>query len=110
MFIGSNTVNTAFRKLSLYTPKDVLVLSPDRDSAEVVAQAIRDEIEVRDHIDTGKMINSISVSKKGDEYAVKGVSYTKYVNGYDREIDGAGFIDDAVNSAILDGYEAETMI
>jgi hypothetical protein len=57
------------------------------------------------------MENSFSVRPAGGgDYAVKGVDYTKYVNGRDRE-QGEGFVDVAVNSALLDlGGNADVII
>jgi hypothetical protein len=58
------------------------------------------------------MENSFSVRPAGSgDYEVKGIDYTKYVNGYDRENFGSGFVDDAVNTALLDiGGDAQVII
>ena len=85
--------------------KDILAIAPDRDTALELKQNIIDEIEAFDHNVTGTMERSIGVRKMGDEYGVTGVDYAKYVNGYDRETDGQGFIDAAVQQTILDTGE-----
>jgi len=90
--------------------KDVIAYAGDRDSAQAIAQDVRNEIETFDHIDTGRMLNSVTATVRGGEHVVTAVDYAKYVNGYDRESDGAGFIDDAVNNAILDGYDGEVAV
>lgn len=93
-------------------PKDVLVIADSKDLAEEIKQNIIDEADLAGHTDTGTMESSISVvSAGGGDYAVKGVDYTKYVNGYDREKDGDGFVDIAVNQALLDlGGDAQVII
>ena len=92
-------------------PKDTLVVADSRELAEEIKQNMIDEAELAGHNDTGTMENSFSVRPAGGgDYAVKGVDYTKYVNGRDRE-QGEGFIDAAVNSALLDlGGDAEVII
>jgi hypothetical protein len=98
-------------QVELGVRKDIIAIAQDKDSAEAAAMSIREEIEFRDHIDTGKMINSITaVPIGGGEYAVKATQYAKYVNGYDREADGAGFIDDGVAAAQIDGYDVEVNV
>jgi hypothetical protein len=91
--------------------KDTLVIADSRELAEEIKQNMIDEAELAGHNDTGTMENSFSVRPAGGgDYAVKGVDYTKYVNGRDRE-SGEGFVDAAVNSALLDlGGEAEVII
>ena len=91
--------------------KDIIAIAQDRDSAEAAAESIRQEIEFRDNIQTGALLNSIpAVPIGGGEYAVKAIDYGKYVNGYQREVDGAGFIDDGVAAAQLDNYDVEVNV
>jgi hypothetical protein len=92
-------------------PKDILVVADSKELAEEIKQNMIDEADLAGHNNTGTMENSFSVSKIGkDEYAIKGVDYTKYVNGYDREV-GQGFVDVAVDTALLDlGGDAEVII
>jgi hypothetical protein len=92
-------------RMELATTKDVVAMAPDRDTALELKQNIIDEIEVFDHNVTGRMENSIGVRKMGDEYGVTAVDYAKYVNGRDRENDGQGFIDAAVQQTIIDTGE-----
>jgi hypothetical protein len=100
--------------IELGRSKDIIAYCEDRDTAQVLAMDIRDEIEAFDHIDTGRMIRSISVGRSGDPdlpYAVKGIDYLKYVNGRDRENFGGGFVDAAVDSTMSSGYgDIEVMI
>jgi len=92
-------------------PKDILVVADSKELAEEIKQNMIDEADLAGHNNTGTMENSFSVSKiSKDEYAVKGVDYTKYVNGRDREV-GEGFVDVAVDQALLDlGGDAEVII
>jgi hypothetical protein len=92
-------------------PKDTLVIADSKELAEEIKQNMIDEAELAGHNNTGTMENSFSVRPAGGgDYAVKGVDYTKYVNGRDRE-QGEGFVDVAVNSALLDlGGDAEVII
>lgn len=92
-------------KMEMARTKDVLAIVPDRDTAEELRQNIIDEIDLRDHNQTGTMENSIGVRKMGDEYGVTGIHYTKYVNSNDRLNDGSGFIDDAADQTMLDTGE-----
>ncbi len=80
-------------------------MAPDRDTALELKQNIIDEIDFYDHNQTGRLENSIGVRKVGDEYGVTAVDYAKYVNGRDRENDGQGFIDAAVQQTIIDTGE-----
>jgi hypothetical protein len=95
----------SLEKAHLAKQKDIVAMAPDRDTALELKQNIIDEIEVFDHNVTGKMENSIGVRKMGDEYGITAVDYAKYVNGRDRENEGQGFIDAAVNQTILDTGE-----
>ena len=93
-------------------PKDILVIADSRELAEEIKQNMIDEADLAGHVDTGTMENSFNVVPVGGgDFAVKGVDYTKYVNGYDREANGTGFVDDAVNEALLDiGGNADVII
>ena len=112
-----NTIRSYQDKLNKYEelgrkPKDTLVVADSKELAEEIRQNMIDESELAGHNITGTMENSFSVRPNGGgDYAVKGVDYTKYVNGRDREADGSGFVDDAVNQALLDlGGDAEVII
>jgi hypothetical protein len=110
------TLERVFDRMSieLGRRKDTIAYCEDRDTAQVLAMDIRDEIEAFDHVDTGRMLDSISVGRSGDSdlpYAVKGIDYLKYVNGRDRENFGGGFVDAAVDSTTSSGYgDIEVMI
>ena len=93
-------------------PKDTLVVADSKELAEEIRQNMIDESELANHNITGVMENSFSVRPNGGgDFAVKGVDYTKYVNGRDRENTGSGFVDDAVNQALLDiGGNADVII
>jgi hypothetical protein len=93
-------------------PKDILAIADSRELADEIKQNAIDNSELFGHNDTGAMENSFSVVPVGGgDYAVKGVDYVKYVNGYDRETGGTGFVDDAVNEALLDlGGNADVII
>jgi hypothetical protein len=93
-------------------PKDTLVVADSRELAEEIKQNLIDEADLAGHNNTGTMENSFSVRPAGGgEFEVKGIDYTKYVNGYDRELFGTGFVDDAVNTALLDiGGDAQVII
>jgi hypothetical protein len=92
--------------------KDTLVIADSKDLADEIKQNIIDQSELFGHNNTGTMENSFSVRPNGGgDFAVKGVDYTKYVNGRDREAGGSGFVDDAVNQALLDlGGNADVII
>jgi hypothetical protein len=92
-------------------PKDILVIADSRELAEEIKQNMIDEADLAGHNNTGTMENSFNVVPVGGgDFAVKGVDYTKYVNGYDREV-GQGFVDVAVDNALLDlGGDAEVII
>ena len=93
-------------------PKDTLIIADSKELAEEIKQNLIDESELAGHNNTGTMENSFSVRPNGGgEFAVKGVDYTKFVNGFDRENNGSGFVDDAVNQALLDiGGDAQVII
>jgi hypothetical protein len=114
MFISplTNNVLARINTVELARKKDVLAIAENREMAEEIKQNIIDQIDFYDHNDTGRMENSIGIRALGQgEFGVTGIDYAKYVNGYDREKFGAGFVDDAVNEAILDlGLDAEVLI
>ena len=111
-----NALKSYGNQLSKYAelgrkPKDTLVVADSRELAEEIKQNLVDQSELFNHNVTGTMENSFSVRPNGGgDFAVKGVDYTKYVNGRDRE-QGEGFVDVAVNSALLDlGGNADVII
>jgi hypothetical protein len=93
-------------------PKDVIAIAESRAMAEEIKQNVIDQLDAYDHNVTGNLENSIAVRPLGGgEFGVTAAEYAKYVNGYDREKTGTGFVDDAVNQAILDiGQDAEVNI
>lgn len=98
-------------KMELAKRKDVIATAEDRAAADNLKQYVIDEIEAFNHVDTGKLQNSIGVRDLGNgEYGVTAVDYAKYVNGRDRESGGEGFIDVAVNQARLDGDDVESLV
>ena len=112
-----NAAKSYYNQLNKYTelgrkPKDVIAVAESREMAEEIKQNVIDQLDVYDHNVTGKLENSIAVRPLGGgEYGVTAAEYAKYVNGYDREKTGTGFVDDAVNQAILDiGQDAEVNI
>lgn len=115
MFI--NPVQSYFNKLDKFVdlgrkPKDIIAIAENREMAEEIKQNVIDQLDFYDHNVTGRLENSIGVRPLGGgEFGVTAVDYAKYVNGYDREKFGTGFVDDAVNEAILDlGFDAEVNI
>jgi len=56
------------------------------------------------------MIDSITPTTRDGEHVVTAVQYAKYVNGKDQENGEAGFIQDGVNQAVLDGYDVEATV
>jgi len=110
---NSNLHSKVLSKISnveLGRKKDIIAVTDEREVAEAVADGVREAILDNGHVQSGRLLNSISVVKSGDEYEVKAVDYAKYVNGRDRETLGEGFIDVAVNQALLDGDDVELMI
>lgn len=93
-------------------PKDVLAIADSKELADEIKQNVIDQIDFYDHNQTGTLENSIAVRPNGGgDYAVTGVDYAKYVNGRDRESFGTGFVDDAVNEALIDiGGDAQVII
>lgn len=91
--------------------KEVVAMAGDRESAENLKQYVVDEMEAFDHVDTGKLQNSVGVRNLGGgEYGITMEEYGVYVNGRDRETMGEGFIDVAVNQALIDGDDVEILI
>lgn len=91
--------------------KEVVAMAGDRESADNLKQHVIDEMEAFDHVDTGKLQNSVGVRNMGGgEYGITMEDYGVYVNGYDRETTGEGFIDAAVNQALIDGDDVEILI
>lgn len=98
----TNSFLNTFRKLEQITelakPKDVLVVADERYIAEEIKQNIIDTADAYGHYRSGKLERSIGVRRMGNgEYGVTAVDYAKYVNGYDRESLGIGFIDEAID-------------
>ena len=91
--------------------KEVVAMAGDRESADNLKQHVIDEMEAFDHVDTGKLQNSVGVRNLGGgDYGITMEDYGVYVNGYDRETTGEGFIDAAVNQALIDGDDVEILI
>jgi hypothetical protein len=92
--------------------KDIIAVAESREMAEEIKQNVIDQLDFYDHNVTGNLENSIGVRPLGDgEFGVTAADYAKYVNGRDREATGTGFVDDAVNQAIIDiGQDAEVNI
>lgn len=110
---GAQTyLNNLNKFVDLGRKKDVIAIAESRAMAEEIKQNVIDQLEFYDHNNTGTLENSIGVRPLGNgDFGVTAADYAKYVNGYDREKFGAGFIDDAVNEAILDlGQDAEVNI
>jgi hypothetical protein len=110
MFYSTN--KSVFKRMTqeLGARKDTLVIAEDADAAQVIAENMRQEIEVYDHVDSGRLLNSINATKRGGEDVVVGAEYAKFVNGYDKEKGESGFVQDAVDRAILDGYNGEAVV
>ena len=91
--------------------KEVVAMAGDREAADNLKQHVIDEMEAYGHVDTGKLQNSVGVRNLGGgEYGITMEEYGVYVNGYDRQSMGEGFIDTAVNQALLDGDDVEILI
>jgi hypothetical protein len=91
--------------------KEVVAMAGDRESADNLKQYVIDEMQAFDHVDTGKLQNSVGVRNLGGgDYGITMEEYGVYVNGYDREAMGEGFIDVAVNQALIDGDDVEILI
>lgn len=112
-----NTLKSYHNNLNKYAelgrkPKDIIAVAESKEMAEEIKQNVIDQLDFYDHNNTGTLENSIGVRPLGGgEYGVTAADYAKYVNGYDREKFGNGFVDDAVNQAVLDiGQDAEVNI
>ena len=91
--------------------KEVVAMAGDRESADNLKQHVIDEMEAYDHVDSGKLQNSVGVRNLGGgEYGITMEEYGIYVNGYDRESTGEGFIDSAINQSLIDGDDVEILI
>ena len=99
---NSNLHNKILSKISsveLGRKKDIIAVTDEREVAEAVADGIRDAIVENGHVQSGRLFDSISVVKSGDEYEVKAVDYAKYVNGRVVENGGPGFINEGIQQA-----------
>jgi len=85
--------------IELGRKKDIVAVTDEREVAEAVADGIRDAIVDNGHVQSGRLFNSISVVKSGDEFEVKAVDYAKYVNGRVVENGGPGFINEGIQQA-----------
>jgi hypothetical protein len=91
--------------------KEVVAMAGSREEAENLKEYVVTEMEAFDHVDTGKLQNSVGIRNLGDgDYGITMEQYGVYVNGYDRETMGEGFIDVAVNQALIDGDDVEILI
>lgn len=91
--------------------KEVVAMAGSREEAENLKEYVVSEMEAFDHVDSGKLQNSVGIRNLGDgDYGITMEQYGVYVNGYDREAMGEGFIDVAVNQALLDGDDVEILI
>jgi hypothetical protein len=91
--------------------KEVVAMAGSREEADNLKQYVIDEMQAFDHVDTGKLQNSVGVRNLGGgDYGITMEEYGVYVNGYDREAMGEGFIDVAVNQALIDGDDVEILI
>jgi len=88
-----------FSTINLARKKDIIAVTDERFVAEAVADGVREAILDNGHVQTGKLLESISVAKSGDEYEVKAIEYAKYVNGYDIEAGLGGFINEGIQQA-----------
>ena len=88
-----------FSTIELGRKKDIIAVTDEREVAEAVADGVREAILDNGHVQSGRLLNSISVVKSGGEYEVKAVDYAKYVNGYDIEAGLGGFINEGIQQA-----------
>jgi len=108
-----NPTKSAFARMQIELgrpAKDIIAVAEDRDSAVAAAESIKQEIENYDHVSSGKMLDSITPTVRDGEHVVTAVSYAKFVNGYDKEAGEAGFVQDGVSQAQLDGYDVEAAV
>lgn len=101
MFNGTihSKVLSKFSTIELGRKKDIIAVTDEREVAEAVADGVREAILDNGHVQSGRLLNSISVVKSGGEYEVKAVDYAKYVNGYDIEAGLGGFINEGIQQA-----------
>jgi len=91
--------------------KEVVAMAGSREEADNLKQYVVDEMEAYGHVDTGKLQRSVGVRNLGGgDYGITMEEYGVYVNGYDRESTGEGFIDAAVKQALIDGDDVEILI
>ena len=88
-----------FATIELGRKKDIIAVTDEREVAEAVADGVREAILDNGHVQSSRLLNSISVAKSGDEYEVKAVDYAKYVNGRVVENGGQGFINEGIQQA-----------
>jgi len=88
-----------FATIELGRKKDIIAVTDEREVAEAVADGVREAILDNGHVQSGRLLNSISVAKAGDEYEVKAVDYAKYVNGRDIDNGLGGFINEGIQVA-----------
>lgn len=99
---NSNLHSKVLSKISnveLGRKKDIIAVTDEREVAEAVADGVREAILDNGHVQSGRLLNSISVAKAGDEYEVKAVDYAKYVNGRDIDNGLDGFINEGIQVA-----------
>ena len=92
-------VLSKFATIELGRKKDIIAVTDEREVAEAVADGVREAILDNGHVQSGRLLNSISVVKSGGEYEVKAVDYAQYVNGYDIEAGLGGFINEGIQQA-----------
>ena len=107
-----NPTKSAFKRMSqeLGVVKETLIVAEDAEAAQVIAENVRQELENYDHVNTGRLLNSINATKRNGEDVVVGREYAKFVNSNDQAKGEAGFLNDAVNSAIIDGYDGTVVV
>ena len=60
-----------FSTIELGRKKDIIAVTDEREVAEAVADGVREAILDNGHVQSGRLLNSISVVKSGGEYEVK---------------------------------------
>ena len=75
-----NTTKSVFSRMQveLGQRKDIIAYADDVDSAQAIAMDIRDEIEFNDHIDTGKMLNSITATTRNAKHRKDSIQRERY--------------------------------
>jgi len=94
-----NKALSKFATIELGRKKDIIAVTDERFVAEAVADGVREAILDNGHVQSGRLLESISVAKSGDEYEVKAVDYAKYVNGRNIDAGGNGFINEGIQQA-----------